>query len=73
MAVGDVRLKNGRTYHFEADGKLGRAPLIFAAVYTNEAWGFEQNVVVLDSTGNIYSSGQYEDESKEITFREDDW
>ncbi len=73
MAVGDVRLKNGRTYHFEADGKLGRAPLIFAAVETNKAWGFYQQVIVLDSAGNIYSSGQYEDESKEITFREDDW
>ena len=73
MAVGDVEFKNGRTYHFEADGKLGRAPLIFAAVYTNKAWGFEQNVVVLDSSGSIYWSEVYEDEAKEITFREDEW
>ena len=67
MAVGDVEFKNGRTYHFEADGKLGRAPLIFAAVETNKAWGFYQQVIVLDSAGNIYWSGVYEDRSKEIT------
>ena len=73
MAVGDVEFKNGRTYHFEADGKLGRAPLIFAAVETNYAWGFYQQVTVLDSSGSIYWSEVYEDEAKEITFREDDW
>ena len=67
MAVGDVEFKNGRTYHFEADGKLGRAPLIFAAVETNNAWVFYQKVTVVDSAGNIYWSGVYEDRSKEIT------
>ena len=73
MAVGDVEFKDGRTYHFEADGKLGRAPLIFAAVETNNAWVFYQKVTVVDSAGNIYWSGVYEDRSKEITFWEDDW